>query len=107
MNSDIRNERFILNGENLVFRDFFNMVADALGKKRPTIYASPWMSAIAWRVMAAGGWLAGKNPTITKESVSTAHMDSFYSSEKIAEQMGFEMTPLKHAVDRAARFLRG
>jgi len=106
MNNDIRNERFILNGENLVFRDFFNMVADALGKKRPTIYARPWMSAIAWRVMAVAGYVTGKTPTITKESVSTAHMDSFYSSEKIAEQMGFEMTPVREGVDRAAEFLR-
>lgn len=106
MQSDIRNERFILNGENLVFRDFFNMVADTLGKKRPAIHATPWMSAIAWCAMAVVGFVTDKTPTITKESVSTAHMDSFYSSEKIRKRLGFELTPLKHAVDLAARFLR-
>src|SRR5690606_18768143 len=72
MDSDIRNERFIINGENLVFRDFFNMMADALGKKRPTIYARLWMSAIVWRLLAAMSWITGITPTITKESVSTA-----------------------------------
>lgn len=106
INSGIRNERFILNGDNLVFRDFFNMTADALGKKRPSIYARPWMSGIAWRTMAVVGWVTGKTPTITKESVSTAHMDSFYSSEKIRKRLDFEMTPVKVAVERAAKFLR-
>ncbi len=105
MDSDIRNERFIINGENLVFRDFFNMMADALGKKRPTIYARLWMSAIVWRLLAATSWITGITPTITKESVSTAHMDSFYSSEKIQQQLGWSMTPIKESVNRAAQFL--
>lgn len=105
MHSHTRNERFILNGENLVFRDFFNLVADVLGKKRPSIYARPWMSAIAWRAMLLVGWVTRKTPAITKESVSTAHMDSFYCSDKISNQLGLEMTPVAKAVERAALFL--
>lgn len=105
MDSDIRNERFIVNGANLVFRDFFNMLADALGKKRPWIYARRWMSAIAWRAMLVVGWVTGKTPAITKESVSTAHMDSHYSSEKIMERLGIQMTPVNEAVKRGATFL--
>lgn len=106
MESDIRNERFILNGENLVFRDFFNMIADAFEKRRPAIYARLWMSAVAWRVMAAVGLLTAKQPAITKESVGTAHMDSFYSSEKLISRLGFKMTPVSESVNRAVRFLK-
>ncbi|TVR38230.1 MAG: NAD-dependent epimerase/dehydratase family protein [Cryomorphaceae bacterium] len=105
MNSDIRNERFILNGGNVVFQDFFNMVADSLQKKRPHIYARPWMSAIAWRVMKPWGWITGKSPAITKESVGTAHMTSLYSSQKIEKRLGFAFTPIEDAVERTAGFL--
>lgn len=102
---DIRNERFILNGDNLVFRDMFNLVADALGKKRPGIYARPWMTGLAWRAMALKAWVTGSKPTITKDSVRAAHMDSLYSSEKLKQRLGIEMTPVREGVERAAEFL--
>ena len=49
--SDIRNERFILNGDNLVFRDMFNLVANALGKKttgyiRPSLDDRPRLACL-------------------------------------------------------------
>lgn len=105
MDLPLRNERFIINGENLVFRDFFFMVADALNKKRPHIYAKPWMSAIAWRAMAVIGMLTGKTSAISKESVSTAHMDSYYSSEKLTAHTGISPRPLADAVKNTAAFL--
>jgi len=106
MNSDIKNERFIMNGENLIFRDFFVLVAKALNKQPPTIYATKWMSAIAWRLMAIKGIFSSTTPIITKESVSTAHMDSNYSSEKIKQALGFEFTPIAESTQHVADYLK-
>jgi dihydroflavonol-4-reductase len=106
MKSDIKNERFIMNGENLVFRDFFVLVAKALNKRPPTIYTTKWMSAIAWRLMAIKGLFSSATPAITKESVSTAHMDSNYSSEKIKQTLGFEFTPIAQSVGHVADYLK-
>lgn len=106
MKSEIKNERFILNGENLVFRDFFNLIANALNKKPPHLYARKWMSAIAWRLIAVKSLFSSTVPAITKESVSTAHMDSNYSSEKIKNKLGFEFIPIAESVGHVAEYLR-
>jgi len=106
MHSEIKNERFILNGENLVFRDFFNLIAKSLNKKPPHIYARKWMSAIAWRLMAVKSLFSSSTPAITKESVSTAHLDSNYSNEKIKRLLGFEFTPIAESVGYVADYLR-
>ena len=37
LQSDIKNERFIINGENLKYRDVFNWIADGFGKKRQVL----------------------------------------------------------------------
>jgi dihydroflavonol-4-reductase len=106
MKSEIANERFILNGETLVFRDFFNLVSVALNKKAPYIEAKKWMSAIAWRLMVLKSLFSSKTPTITKESVSTAHMDSNYSSEKIRSTLNFEFTPIAESTLHVGEFLK-
>jgi nucleoside-diphosphate-sugar epimerase len=106
MKSEIRNERFILNGENLVFRDFFNLIAKSLNKKPPHIYAKKWMSAIAWRLMLVKSIFSSKTPAITKESVRTAHMFSNYSNEKLKQKLGFEFTPIKQSVQHVGDYLR-
>lgn len=103
--SNIRNERFILNGGNLVFRDMLDLVADALGKQRPRIHARPWMTGFAWRAMAVKAWITGNPPTITKDAVRSAHMLSQYSSEKLQERLGMKMTPVREGIERAAAFL--
>ena len=40
--SNIRNERFIINGANLKYRDCFDRIAIALGKKKATIEVTPF-----------------------------------------------------------------
>ncbi|RLD62426.1 MAG: hypothetical protein DRJ01_06200, partial [Bacteroidetes bacterium] len=49
MNSEIEDERFILNSENLSYQEIFNLVADSLNKNKPKFYASPFLTNIAWR----------------------------------------------------------
>lgn len=106
MESDIRNERFIVNGENLVFRHFFNLMADALGTKRPHIYARPWMSGIAWRLAGLKSTLTGSKPALTKETVSTSHMETHYINDKLRNRLGFTFTPIKQAVEHTVKFLQ-
>jgi nucleoside-diphosphate-sugar epimerase len=48
-NSGISAERFIINAENISYRNLFNAIADLLGKKRPYLHAPPWIAQIAWR----------------------------------------------------------
>jgi dihydroflavonol-4-reductase len=99
MNSEIVSERFILNAENISFRELLNEIADNLGRKRPFIEAKPWMTQIVWRA----DWLRSKllfaKCMITKENADTANEKSIYSNEKIVEVLGFHFLPAKISIE--------
>ena len=82
LHSDVKNERFIVNGENLKYRDLFDWIADGFGKKRATIKVTPLLKEIAWRVEATRSFISGEKPLITKETVNSAMTNSSYSNKK-------------------------
>ncbi len=102
MESDVVAQRYVLVGENLTILDCFNMIADALKKKRPTIYIGPFLSEIGWRIFGIYSYLMGKEPIVTKELARTAHLDSMYSSEKIKRELGFQFTPMSESIQYTA-----
>jgi len=99
MNSTVKNERFILVSENKSFKEIFFLMADAFGKKRPSIKINPWQTTILWRV----GWffsrITGKEPLLTKNSAKSAHSISEYSSEKIQNTLSFQFENIKNSIE--------
>ena len=104
MNSDIRAERFLVTGENLKFRELFDLIAEEMGKKKATVKISPFMSSIAWRFEKWLSKLAGRRPRITRESVRAAHASYQYDNSKIKTRLNFQFTPLRESVKHAAGF---
>jgi nucleoside-diphosphate-sugar epimerase len=49
MQSDVSAERFIVNAEDIIYRDYLFQVADALNVKRPQYKAGKFLSGVAWR----------------------------------------------------------
>ena len=98
--SDIKNERFIVNGANLKYRDIFNRIAVIFGKPKATIKVSPLLKEIAWRLEAIRSFIYGKKPLITKETANSAMTDSSYSTEKIIKTMGFIFTDIDITIKR-------
>lgn len=104
--SDAVNERYILNGENLSFNDFFSKVAKALGERPPFIKATGWMTEIGWRVNHFLCALVGKAPAITKDTARAAHNKSYYSNRKFSEQFNFSFRSIDEAVENAAQWYK-
>jgi len=90
MKSEVRNERFTLIAQNIVFRDLFNSIADALNVKRPTIYASPFLIEIFWRV----DWLLSTifrwKRKLNRATSKSSYSKNLYSNEKIKNTLGTE-----------------
>lgn len=108
MNSDIRNERFILNIDNIEYKKLFELIAAALGKPAPSIKVNPALSRLAWRVEKLRSMVTGIKPLITRETARTAVQQYRYSNEKIKKELGFEFTPIEETVDHFCRiFLNG
>ena len=102
--SDIKNERFIINGENLKFRDLFNMIAEGFNKKKATIKVTPLMKEIAWRIELLRSFITGRRPLITKETANTAMKSSSYSTKKVKDAIAFKFFPIKESVKKYCKW---
>ncbi|APG66471.1 NAD-dependent epimerase [Tenacibaculum todarodis] len=103
MNSEVKNERFILVSENKSFKDIFFSIADAFDKKHPSKKIKPWQTAIFWRVAWVISKFTGKEPLLTKHSAKSAHGISYYSAEKITKTLNFSFEKIETVVKRVAK----
>lgn len=87
MNSNISNERFIVSGWNLSYKELFDTVAKNFNKKQPSKLATPFLSAIAWRVEKLKSLFTGKNPLLTKETARTAQNKIAYDNAKLLKAL--------------------
>lgn len=108
MERGIFGQRFIVAQANHRLVDVVNLIADGLGKKRPTTKASPLLMALAWRAEKLRCILTGAKPFITRETADNALHISHYSNAKLLKALpDFTFRPLAETVkDVSAMFLR-
>ena len=106
LEGDVAGERFILNAQNMAFRDFFHLVAHDLGKKPPSIKVAPWLGEVAWRVEWLKEKLLGVAPIVTKESARSSVSQFRYANQKSLTMPGFAYRPVAETVqETAAQFV--
>jgi hypothetical protein len=98
MNSNIQSERYIINAENISFKDITASIANGFGIKPPATLAKPWMMELAWRGAAVAATLTGKAPSIDKVSAKTASLTRDYDNSKIKKAIGIEFRPIEETV---------
>jgi len=102
--SDVKNERFIINGANLKYRDCFDRIAKALGKPKAKIRVTPFLKEIAWRIELVKSFITGKKPLLTKESANSSMRSSSYSTDKIKHALNFKFTDIEVTIDKYAKW---
>lgn len=108
MESDISGQRFIVSAENIVYRDFFFMVADAFGKKRPSQIITPFKAAIAWRLFKIKSLFTGKSPLVTKETAATSLAKVSFDNSKLLKALPlFRYQKIEESVKRICTYLDG
>ncbi len=105
MESDIENERFILNSDNMPLKDFFDAVAKKMHSKTPYIKAGKFILDFAWRFEYLKFKLTGTEPVISRESAKIARTDYSYTSKKLVEATGFKFRPVDEAISDAVAFM--
>ncbi|QTE21590.1 NAD-dependent epimerase/dehydratase family protein [Polaribacter cellanae] len=103
MNSDIKNERFILVSENKSFKEIFFLIADAFGKKRPSKKIKSWQTAIFWRFAIFVSKITGVTPLLSKYSARSAHSVSKYSSAKFKETFNFKFEKIECVIKKVSK----
>ncbi len=100
----IHSERFLITGNNLLFKELFDRISEELNVRAPYKPAGRFMSGLAWRLSAFVSAFSGKEPTITKDTARSAQEITYYSTEKIRKQFpDFEFRKLEDTIANTVR----
>ena len=105
MESPIKNERYIINAENISYKKLFYFISRELEVKKPSIYASKFMSELVWRAAKIISIISGQKSLITKETARTANKKYYFSNEKICSALDFKFRSIEQTIiDTAVYF---
>ena len=72
MESNITEQRYIINSDNWLFKKLQDTIAENMDRKKPSREATPWLLDIGWRVEKFKSFFSGKRPLLTRDSVRVA-----------------------------------
>ncbi|MBT3384842.1 MAG: NAD-dependent epimerase/dehydratase family protein [Prolixibacteraceae bacterium] len=101
-----KNQRFLLNSENLSYQSVFNQIAKELDKPKPKIFASNFILGIVWRVVTFASWIAGKPTMISRDSVANSNAINNFDGSKITRTLVFKYQSISNSIKKAAGFLK-
>ena len=102
MESNITEQRFIVNGDTWPFKKLQETIADAFGKKRPSREATPFLLGIAWRLERFKSLFTDHRPLLTKESARVGISRTWFENDKLLKALqGFSFAPLEETIKKA------
>lgn len=102
MESDISNERFILNAENMNYKDLFDKVAEVMQVEKPKRKSTKNLLKVAVFLDKVAGMLRIKKREITKEVIRASLSVSKYSNEKVKKAIGKTFLPIESSIGEIA-----
>jgi len=98
MNSKLSGERYVVNADNLTYKNLFENIAIALKTKAPSKESPKGVV----NILAALDWLKSKitrqKRFLTKETVLSAQLTANYKNEKIVSALDYTFMPLKDSI---------
>jgi dihydroflavonol-4-reductase len=103
MNGEIKNERFTLIAQNIVFRDVLNAIADSSKTKKPSIHAKPFAMEILWRI----DWLMSnvffQKRKLPQATAKASYSNKLYSNEKIKNALKTDFQGIDQYIKKIAK----
>jgi dihydroflavonol-4-reductase len=102
MESNINDQRYIINGDNWHFKKLQDTMADNFRKKKPSKETTLTLIALAWRMEKLKSFFNGHRPLLTRESARIAHSKTYFENAKLLGALeGFSFTPLQESIKKA------
>lgn len=101
MQSDIKNEAFILSATNSSYKDIITQIANYIGVKPPKAFAKDWELSFLAFFQKLSGLFTGKTPSLNKETIYSLQHISEYDGSKITKSSTFQYTPIQTTLKRA------
>lgn len=104
--SDIKDERFILNSDTILYKEFFGRIAKAFGKKGPTKPVKPWMLKIAVAFEHLRSRITGNEAMITKDTAILSRSEFHFNNDKVVKMLDYKFRSLNESVNWAVAELK-
>jgi nucleoside-diphosphate-sugar epimerase len=105
MENDRKSERFIVNAENLDYRQLLNEISRANGNAvNPSIVLTRTMSKFAIAADTVISLIRGKASSLTNEIINSSFSRDNYSTEKIVSTLNYKYIPIVEAINNAVQF---
>ncbi len=98
MNSEIKNQRYLLNAENMRFKNLLDLSSEIFGGKKPK-YKLPFGILSTARIfLKIQEILTGKKAAITSETAKSSFRKAQYSAEKIKKELGVNFISIRETL---------
>lgn len=99
-------EKYILGGENLQIKEFFDLLKSISGKNYWLIRVPIWLMMLFGWKEEIGASLFGREPLVTRKWISKYNHDLACSSEKAIQELGYKITPISEGISTTLEWLR-
>lgn len=106
MESSITSKRFVLNSQNLTYRELFGLIAEHCGTTKPQIRIPGFVLSLAWRIEKLRSLITGKMPLVTRETVRTSSNNYRYSSNELQKALNIELIPIHQTIDDMCKLMK-
>ncbi|QZT35914.1 NAD-dependent epimerase/dehydratase family protein [Halosquirtibacter xylanolyticus] len=96
-------KRFVLNSDNLAYKDLFTRIAKEINTQAPKWKISRRGITIAYWFESILSMLMRRQPKITKSTINSATNRSYYSGKLITETIPFTYRSIDEAIKRVAK----
>ena len=103
MQSNCKNQRFILVSENKSFKEVLFSIAEALGKKKPTRCVQPWQASLFWRWEWLVSKITSRKIRMSKYTAKTLFRKTYYSSEKCKIQLEVTFKSVEEVIKQVSK----
>lgn len=95
-----KGKRLVVSGGCIPYLDFFSMVAERQGFRKPVFETGPRMAAIAWRATKVFGLITGTKPLLTRHTANSASKRFIYKGIAFKEVLGnFSFRPMEETLN--------
>ena len=109
--SDVRDARFVLCAEHRTHQEVMGLIADALGRPRPSRAVRGWMEGVVWRLVRVYELLTGRRSMISRESLASGKEHQRYDGTLILRTLAemdhtWAYTPIPDVIASTAQAYR-
>lgn len=106
MDSHHHNQRFIVNSENLKYKQVIDQIARELGLSQPTIPVKGLIKTASWVTEAIKSRITGAEPVITKEVATLTANDYYYNNQRLKDAFQLEFMPIQQSITETVQLLK-